>query len=155
MLSVALICPALVAAPLVTCVLEFPSASADHTVHFDVEVVRSRPDRERGLMGRTDLAPHAGMLFDFDTERAVTMWMKNTPLALDMVFITSGGRIAHIERNAVPFSESLMTSPVPVRYVLEVVAGGAESLRTGAVGAKAVRRQLHQCLAKWGHEAQK
>lgn len=90
---------------------------------FAVEIADTDETRRTGLMFRTDLAADAGMLFDFGESRIVTMWMRNTPLPLDMIFITDAGRIAHIAENTVPGSEALISSRYPVASVLEVNAG--------------------------------
>ena len=94
-----------------------------------VELAVSGPERERGLMFRDRMADDHGMLFDFGTERLVTMWMKNTVLPLDMIFADKDGVIRTIRRNAVPFSEDVITSGEPVRFTLEIKAGMADTLR--------------------------
>ena len=68
------------------------------------------------------------MLFDFGRSRVIGMWMENTHIPLDMIFITEGGKVASIAENAVPFSREVIESGGPVRYVLEVNAGIAEKL---------------------------
>jgi len=67
-------------------------------------------------------------LFDFGRDQMVAMWMKNTYVSLDMIFIRADGRIAHIAENTTPHSEAIVSSRVPVRGVLEVVAGTAKKL---------------------------
>ncbi len=76
-------------------------------------------------MFRTHLAERHGMLFDFEHDQEVRMWMKNTLIPLDMVFITADGRIHRIERDAKPGSLDLIASDGPVRSVLELNAGDA------------------------------
>ena len=93
------------------------------TYAFSVEVMRSEPERERGLMFRRFLARDRGMLFDFKTERVVMMWMKNTYLPLDMIFIAPSGKVVAVAENAVPLSEKIISSGVPAIAVLEVHAG--------------------------------
>jgi uncharacterized protein len=95
---------------------------------FQVEVAADVASQQRGLMFRRELAPDAGMLFDFHQEARVTFWMKNTPLPLDMVFIRKDGTVASIEPNAVPFSTDSIPSPEPVRAVLEIRGGRAHDL---------------------------
>src|ERR1700753_3976932 len=73
---------------------------------LQVEVAADAASQEHGLMFRRDLAPDAGMLFDFHQESRVSFWMKNTPLPLDMVFIKKDGTVSSIEPNAVPFSKA-------------------------------------------------
>ena len=71
---------------------------------FQVEVARTDTQRAVGLMWRERMDPNKGMLFDFKNERFVTMWMKNTPLSLDMLFISIDGRIATIATHTRPYS---------------------------------------------------
>jgi uncharacterized membrane protein (UPF0127 family) len=96
-------------------------------VAFKVEMALTSDERAKGLMYRTELAPDAGMLFDFRTDQQVYMWMKNTYLPLDMVFIRSDGRIASIAANTTPLSTETISSGGPVRAVLELPAGTAKA----------------------------
>jgi uncharacterized protein len=95
---------------------------------FSVEVMRTDEERERGLMFRKELAEGRGMLFDFRPEQNVSMWMKNTLIPLDMIFIQSDGRILRIAENTQVESETIIPSGGPVRGVLEVIAGTAKKL---------------------------
>lgn len=95
---------------------------------FTVEVAATPSQRARGLMWRQSLAADAGMLFDFETPQPVTMWMKNTFIPLDMLFIAADGRIVNIARNTTPRSLAMISSLGPVRAVLELAAGAAERL---------------------------
>ncbi len=95
---------------------------------FRVEVARNQSQRAVGLMWRRQMDPDRGMLFDFDSVRQVTMWMQNTPLSLDMLFIAEDGRVASIAAHTTPFSTERITSGVPVGAVLELLAGSAERL---------------------------
>jgi uncharacterized membrane protein (UPF0127 family) len=88
-----------------------------------VEVMRTEAGRERGLMERRYMPADRGMLFDFGVERNVLMWMKNTYLPLDMIFISRHGVVTHIEENAEPMSEAIISSVKPAYAVLEVNAG--------------------------------
>ena len=90
-----------------------------------VELAVTPEEWELGLMGRTSLGDDEGMLFDFGAERSISMWMKDTPLSLDMLFINDQGKIVAIAQETVPYSEAIITAPRPVRYVLEVKAGQA------------------------------
>ena len=95
---------------------------------FQVEVVRTDAQRAIGLMWRERMDPDKGMLFDFKVERFVTMWMKNTSLSLDMLFIAVDGRIATIATHTTPYSTERIYSGVKVGAVLELLAGSAERL---------------------------
>jgi hypothetical protein len=92
---------------------------------FDVEIADEPVEQQRGLMFRTDLPTRRGMLFDFGQTRMVSMWMKNTPLPLDMVFIRADGTVASVAERTEPFSENIVASGEPVAYVLELNAGVA------------------------------
>ncbi len=96
--------------------------------HFSVEVMRDDTQRARGLMFRRFLPPERGMLFDFKREEPVAMWMKNTFLSLDMIFVDRTGRIVSIAENTEPLSERIIPSGGPVLAVLEVNAGTAQRL---------------------------
>lgn len=99
------------------------------TVHpFTVEVARTPEQLAQGLMFRLDLAPDAGMLFDFGSERPVSMWMKNTLIPLDMLFVSNDGRIVRVHANATPLSLEDIPSGGPVRAVIELPGGTAERL---------------------------
>ena len=95
---------------------------------FQVEVARTDTQRAVGLMWRERMDPNKGMLFDFKKERFVTMWMKNTPLSLDMLFISIDGRIATIATHTRPYSTERIHSGVKIGAVLELLAGTAERL---------------------------
>ncbi len=96
---------------------------------FKVEIADDPDEREQGLMFRHELAPDHGMLFDSgDVEQVIYMWMKNTYIPLDMLFITRDGRIVRIAENTEPRSERIISSSVPVRSVLEVPGGTAARL---------------------------
>ena len=103
--------------------LVIDTASGPH--HFTVEVMRGREDLERGLMFRRKLAAESGMLFDFGRVQPVSMWMKNTYLPLDMVFIAADGRVVSVKRDAEPLSEAIISSGGEVLGVLEINAGTA------------------------------
>lgn len=98
-------------------------------VSFTVELALTNEERAHGLMNRATMPADHGMLFDFGEPRGVTMWMRNTVLPLDMIFIDASGVITGIAENTVPYSERIIASPGPVRFVLEVNAG--ESARRG------------------------
>lgn len=106
--------------------LEIVSRSGVHV--FEVELALTDQQRARGLMFRRELPEGRGMLFDFEGEGPIGMWMKNTYISLDMIFIRADGRIANIAENTVPLSETTISSGAPVKAVLEVIAGTARRL---------------------------
>jgi uncharacterized membrane protein (UPF0127 family) len=95
---------------------------------FQVEVARTITQRARGLMFRESMAPDAGMLFVYPAEQQIRMWMKNTLIPLDMLFVASDGRILDIAADAVPLSETVIASPGPARAVIELNGGTARRL---------------------------
>jgi len=93
---------------------------------FSVEMATTEEEKQTGLMYRKELADGKGMLFDFNPEQEVSMWMKNTYVSLDMIFIRADGRILRIAENTEPLSTKIISSQGPARAVLEVVAGTAQ-----------------------------
>jgi len=105
------------------------SIRTGHESHaFRVEIARTDRQRARGLMFRRSLPRESGMLFLFDSSQMVTMWMKNTFIPLDIIFINDKGVIVHIAKSTVPHSLDYIPSKAPVVSVLEVNAGIAERL---------------------------
>jgi uncharacterized membrane protein (UPF0127 family) len=107
--------------------LSITTASGTH--RFNVEYADTPDRRAVGLMHRPSMAADAGMLFDFKTDAPVSMWMRNTRIPLDMLFIARDGRIVNIAERTVPFSETTIASKGPVRAVLEL--NGGTSARLG------------------------
>lgn len=98
-------------------------ASKGKTHEFKVEVARTGEELGRGLMFRRHMPRDRGMLFVFPREEEIRMWMRNTYIPLDMIFIRADGRIHRIARNTTPRSERTISSGAPLRFVLEVNAG--------------------------------
>ncbi|KGD94356.1 DUF192 domain-containing protein [Rhizobium sp. YS-1r] len=115
--------------------------AAGETHRLSIELAVTDAQRQHGLMYRKEMAPDHGMLFDFGQARRVSMWMENTVLALDMLFIQGDGTISHIKENAVPFSRDIIDSQGPVKFVLEINAGRAKALGI-KVGDKAVGKRI-------------
>tara|TARA_R110002020_G_scaffold176404_1_gene368648 strand:+ start:104 stop:568 length:465 start_codon:yes stop_codon:yes gene_type:complete len=90
-----------------------------------VELALTPDQREVGLMNRSHMPQDQGMLFRFDETRNVAMWMKNTLIPLDMLFIDESGEVLTIKTNAQPLSLDIIPSGQPVRYVLELNGGAA------------------------------
>lgn len=103
-------------------------------ISFAAEVVSTPEGRARGLMFREELAEQSGMLFVFDDAKPRTFWMKNTPLSLDIIYISHKGVICSIAKGTTPFSLDMIPSGCAAQTVLEVKAGDAEryGLRRGA-----------------------
>ncbi|HJL18896.1 MAG TPA: DUF192 domain-containing protein [Sandaracinaceae bacterium LLY-WYZ-13_1] len=100
-----------------------PADAAPVTVR--VEVADTEAARRRGLMWRRHLPPDAGMLFVFDRAERQSFWMRNTFLALDMIFIGENRRVVGVVAEATPLTEEERAVDAPSRYVLEVHAGFA------------------------------
>ena len=107
-----------------------------------VEIARTAEQQMIGLMYRRRLAADAGMLFDYPEMPEVAMWMKNTLIPLDIIYIGANGRIVRIYQRAVPHSLTAMPSGGPVRGVLEVNGGTVDRLVV-SVGDK-VRHPLFE-----------
>ncbi len=93
---------------------------------FAVEMATTEQEKETGLMYRKELPDGKGMLFDFSPEQQVSMWMKNTFISLDMIFIRADGRILRIAENTEPQSTRIIPSGGLAKGVLEVIAGTAQ-----------------------------
>jgi hypothetical protein len=102
--------------------------AGEETHDFTVEMATTPEQIQQGLMFRQELAPDAGMLFDFGVTRQASMWMKNTLIPLDMLFILEDGEVIAIARNAQPGSLRSVGPGVPVRAVLEIPGGRAKEL---------------------------
>ena len=93
---------------------------------FSVEMATTEEEKTTGLMYRKELADGKGMLFDFSPPQEVSMWMKNTYISLDMIFIRADGRILRIAENTEPMSTRIISSGGLAKGVLEVIAGTAK-----------------------------
>ena len=93
---------------------------------FSVEMATTEEEKQTGLMYRKELADGKGMLFDFSPEQQISMWMKNTYISLDMIFIRADGRILRIAENTEPLSTKIISSGGLAKGVLEVIAGTAQ-----------------------------
>ena len=96
------------------------------SVSLVVEVADTLEKQMQGLMFRQEMSDNAGMLFVFSQFKMVYMWMKNTYIPLDMIFFDETGKITHIHLNAKPHDESIISSGVPAKGVVEVNAGFVE-----------------------------
>ena len=106
--------------------MQITTDTGEHT--FEIEIAESMEDKSRGLMFRRALADNAGMLFPYQPAQEITMWMKNTYISLDMVFIRGDGVVHRIAGGTTPFSEAVVASSGDVSAVLEIRAGIAAKI---------------------------
>ena len=106
--------------------LVLKTESGDHS--FNIEVATTNHERALGLMFRRSLPENGGMLFLYDRPQPAAMWMKNTLIPLDMIFIAADGRVHRIEQNAEPHSTALIPSEGPIVGVLELNGGEAAKI---------------------------
>jgi uncharacterized membrane protein (UPF0127 family) len=112
---------------------------------IEVEIADTPEEKRLGLMFRTDLPEGTGMLFPYGEPREVAMWMHNTYIPLDMVFIRADGTVHRIEARAEPMSDRVINSDGPVSAVLELPGGAAE--RLGIKAGDRVRHPLFKSAA--------
>ena len=125
-LALVLAAPAVADITFARTTLSIEAGSGRHS--FDVELARTPAQTRRGLMFRGELADDAGMLFDFGEPQPIAMWMKNTLIPLDMVFVGKDGTITRIAHWTTPLSLEPISSGGPVRAVLELKGGITERL---------------------------
>jgi uncharacterized protein len=109
---------------------------------FMVEMAETPSTWQQGLQRRRHLATDAGMLFNFQQPRVISMWMKDTLISLDMIFIDERGAVVNVAENTVPLSLVTISSHGPVLAVLEVNAGTVARL-----GVRPGDRVLHPLFA--------
>jgi len=110
---------------------------------FEIELALSNQQQAQGLMYRRTMAADAGMLFDYRIPQRIRMWMKNTYIPLDMIFIGQDGKIINIAERTIPHSEMVISSKSRARAVLEVNGGTASRL-----GLKPGDQVLHPIFKK-------
>ncbi len=105
-----------------------------------LQVARTEPQRNRGLMAYTSLAPHTGMVFVFDRDGEVAFWMKDTLIPLDMIFVGDDGVVRAVDANVAVVSPDLPDVQIPIeegsaRYVIELNAGeaAADGIKAGVL----------------------
>jgi len=112
---------------------------------FTVEIADTNEERAKGLMFRNELAPDAGMLFDYGKEQEASFWMQNTLIPLDMIFIGTDGVVKNIHVNAKPLDTTAIPSGAPVQFVLEIPGG-----RSKEIGLAVGDRMEHPRVGKTG-----
>lgn len=109
---------------------------------FDTAIADNEQKRAIGLMNLDNLAQNKAMLFVFNKEKIVSMWMKNTKIALDMIFIDENNIIVNIKHNATPYSLAIISSQKPIKKVLEINAGLSKKLGI-KIGHKIKYENIH------------
>lgn len=100
-----------------------------HACHrFDIYLALTDEQRRRGLMFVREMPATTGMLFVYESEQRISMWMKNTFIPLDMVFARADGSVSSVARQTEPLSLRSIVSIEPVKYVLELNAGTSRRL---------------------------
>jgi hypothetical protein len=115
--------------------------TAKGTTAFQAEIADSPEERQQGLMYRPHLPADRAMLFDFGEARRVAIWMKNTRIPLDIIFIAANGTVEGV-RGGKPFSEGILSVEAPVRGVLEVAGGTAA--RIGLAKGDRVKHRIFE-----------
>jgi len=105
--------------------LAFLGPAGDTLKTIAIEIADTDAERQRGLMGRRSLGYDRGMLFIFDSVDDSGMWMKNTPLPLDIVFVAPDSQVINVARRTTPFSQETISPAAPKKFVVEVRAGFA------------------------------
>ena len=106
--------------------LALETASGSH--QYSVEIADTYRERAKGLMFRRSLPQRGGMIFLYDQPQAIGMWMRNTYIPLDMIFIAADGTVHRVETNTEPFSTDIIDSGGEVVGVLELNAGEANRI---------------------------
>jgi uncharacterized membrane protein (UPF0127 family) len=116
--------------------------AAGKVINFKIWTADTPRREQQGLMFIRELDPHAGMLFVFPENRRVSMWMKNTYIPLDLLFMNAHGRIEYIAANATPLSLNIIGPPGPEFAVLELNGGAAQRFGI-AVGDLVLHSSFH------------
>jgi uncharacterized membrane protein (UPF0127 family) len=103
-------------------------ASKHACYRLDIYLAMTGPQRTRGLMYVRNMPQTTGMLFVYESDGYLSIWMKNTYIPLDIVFVRADGSVSSIEYSAEPLSLRSIVATEPVRYVLELNAGVANKL---------------------------
>jgi uncharacterized membrane protein (UPF0127 family) len=103
-------------------------SDAGKVVNFKIWTADTEQREQQGLMFIRDMDEHAGMLFMFPQNQRVSMWMKNTYISLDLLFLNARGKIDYIAASATPLSETIIGPPTPEYAVLELKGGACERL---------------------------
>ena len=95
-------------------------------VTYDIEFADTPYKRQTGLMYRTEMASHQGMLFIFEDSALRSFYMKNTLISLDIIYLNALKKVINIKKNTTPLDEQSLPSEAPAQYVLEINGGLAD-----------------------------
>jgi len=95
----------------------------DTLTRIDIEIADNQQERTQGLMHRSRMADTTGMLFIFEESSPQSFWMKNTKIALDIIFVDENKKIVAIQENTIPYSQAPVSSGKNALFVVEVIAG--------------------------------
>ena len=101
---------------------------SNESIEFSVLIAESNKDRRQGLMHIEFMEENQGMLFVFNPPRRVSMWMRNTPMSLDILFIDRNGKVINMEENTTPYSTKALSSGGTIYWVLEINGGLAKKM---------------------------
>ncbi len=121
-------------------IITFYDKKGEGITTFKIEVADTEKTRELGLMHRISLDKNRGMLFVFDKQQDIAMWMKNTKIPLDMIFIGDDNKVKCIHKNTTPESLTPLPCNTPVLYVLEVNGGIADEYGINVDSSVKIRR---------------
>ena len=102
------------------------SENGEH--NFKVEEAKTLDQQARGMMFREEMSEDTGMIFEFEEPKVATIWMKNTALPLDIIFVRSNGKILKIEHMAQPYTLRSASSEAVVAAVVELKGGTSKDL---------------------------
>jgi uncharacterized membrane protein (UPF0127 family) len=118
------------------------------TVRFRVSVADTPQERAQGLMHVPEMPRMTGMLFVYERPQAVSFWMENTLIPLDMIFADATGTVQRIHANAIPLDRTPIPGGEDIQYVLEINGGMADQLGLSA-GDEMRHPSIGQDLASW------
>ena len=106
----------------------FVDQNGDTIASFRLELAETAAETAQGMMYRRSVPEGTGMLFIMTEERPQSFWMRNTYVPLDIIYVSSEGRVVSIQANAQPLNETPLPSEGPAKYVLEIAGGRSAAL---------------------------
>jgi uncharacterized membrane protein (UPF0127 family) len=111
-------------------------STASNSVYLNLEIADNPWRRALGMMGKTEIHDGDGMIFVYPRPRNVRLWMANTPLSLDAIFVAETGHILKVAHRLQPYSRRWVASGAPTKWVLEIAGG--QALRLGIAAGDSV-----------------